>query len=52
MQITMFLHLGHHSMTLIFEMPLLLPLIIVVLLSLNLVTSWFPKARPGVSVGH
>jgi hypothetical protein len=35
MQITMLLHLGHHSITLIFDMPLFLPLIIVVLSSWN-----------------
>ena len=35
MQITMLLHLGPHSITLIFDMPLLLPLIIVALLSWN-----------------
>jgi len=35
MQITMLLHLGHHSITLIFDMPLLLPLVIVVLSSWN-----------------
>jgi hypothetical protein len=33
MQITMLLHLSHHSITVIFDMPLLLPLIMVVLLS-------------------
>ena len=33
MQITMLLHLGHHSITLIFDIPLLLPLIVAVLLS-------------------
>ena len=35
MQITMLFHLGHHSITVIFDMPLLLPLIIVVLLGWN-----------------
>ena len=33
MQITMLLHLGHHSITLMFDMPLFLPLMVVVLLS-------------------
>ena len=45
MQITMLLHLGHHSITLIFDMPLLLPLIVVVLLSWNWGASWFAKVR-------
>jgi hypothetical protein len=46
MQITMLLNLGHHSITLIFDMPLLLPLIIVVVLSWN----WGP---PGSQrLGH
>jgi len=50
MQITMLLHLGHHSITLIFDMPLLLPLIIIVVPSWNWGVSWFPKARPRVIV--
>ena len=50
MQITMLLHLGHHSITLIFDMPLLLPLIVVVLLSWNWGASWFAKVRPRVIV--
>ena len=50
MQITMLLHLGHHSITLIFDMPLLLPLIAVVLLSWNWAASWFAKVRPRVIV--
>jgi hypothetical protein len=50
MQITMLLHLGHHSITLIFDMPLLLPLIVVVLLSWNWGASWFAKLRPRVIV--
>ena len=51
MQITMLLYLGHHSITLIFDMPLLLPLIVVVLLSWNWGASWFAKVRPRVIVG-
>ena len=50
MQITMLLHLGHHSITLIFDTPLLLPLIIVVMLSRNWGASWLPKVRPHVIV--
>ena len=50
MQITMLLHLGHHSITLIFDMPPLLPLIVVVLLSWNWGASWFRKVRPRVIV--
>ena len=50
MQITMLLHLGHHSITLIFDMPLWLPLIVVVLLSWNWGASWFAAARPRVIV--
>ena len=46
MQITMLLHLGHHSITLMFAMPLLLPLIVVVLLSWNWRASYFAKVRP------
>jgi len=49
MQITMLLYPGHHSITLIFDMPLLLPLIVVVLLSWNAGASWFATVRPGVS---
>ena len=49
MQITMLLHLGHHSITLIFDMPLLLPLIVVVLLSGKWRASCFPKLRPRVT---
>jgi len=48
MQITMLLHLGHHSITLMFAMPLLLPLIVVVLLSWNWGAFWFAKVRPRV----
>ena len=47
-QITMYL--GHRSITLIFDTPLLLPLIIVVMLSRNWGASWLPKVRPHVIV--
>ena len=50
MQITMLVNLGHHSITVIFDMPLLLPLIVVVLLSCNWGASWFAKVRPRVIV--
>ena len=50
MQITMLSHLGHHSITVIFDSPLVLPLIIVVMLIWNWGTSWFPKVRPRVIV--
>jgi hypothetical protein len=50
MQITMLLHLGRHSITLIFDMPLLLPLIVVVLLSWNWGASKFAKVLPRVIV--
>ena len=48
MQITMLLHLGHHSITLIFDLPPLLPLTVVVLLSWNWGASWFARVRPRV----
>jgi len=43
MQITLLLHLGHHSITLIFDMPVFLPLIVVVLSSWN----WGALVRKG-----
>ena len=48
MQITLLLHLGHHSITLIFDMPVFLPLIVVVLSSWNWGarrSEWFGRAR-------
>jgi len=48
MQITLLFYLGHHSITLIFDMPLVLPLIVVVLSSWNWGarrSEWFGRAR-------
>lgn len=49
MQIMMLLHLGYHSITLIFDMPPLLRLIVIVLL-IGTGSPWFAKVRPLVIV--